>query len=101
MPIEDISEFVEKLDKAGELRRVKTQVDTNLEISEILSRVMYSNGPAILFENVKNYDMPVLANAFGSLKRLEIGLETTDFTEIGQRIVDITKMEMPTGIFDK
>ena len=101
MPIEDISEFVEKLEKAGELRRVKTQVDTNLEISEILSRVMYSNGPAILFENVKNYDMPVLANAFGSLKRLEIGLETTDFTEIGQRIVDITKMEMPTGIFDK
>ena len=76
MPIEDISEFVEKLEKAGELRRVKTQVDANLEISEILSRVMYSNGPAILFENVKNYDMPVLANAFGSLKRLEIGLET-------------------------
>lgn len=101
MPIEDLSEFVEKLEKAGELKRVKTQVDADLEISEILSRVMYSNGPAILFENVKNYDMPVLANAFGSLKRLEIGLETSDFTEIGQRIVDITKMEMPTGIFDK
>ena len=101
MPIEDLSEFVEKLEKAGELRRVKTQVDVDLEISEILSRVMYSNGPAILFENVKNYDMPVLANAFGSLKRLEIGLETSDFIEIGQRIVDITKMEMPTGIFDK
>lgn len=101
MPIEDLSEFVEKLDRAGELKRVKIQVDTDLEISEILSRIMYSNGPAILFENVKNYDMPVLANAFGSLKRLEIGLETSDFTEIGQRIVDITKMEMPTGIFDK
>ncbi len=101
MPIEDLSEFIEKLDKAGELKRVKTQVDADLEISEILSRVMYSKGPAILFENVKNYNMPVLANAFGSLKRLEIGLETSDFTEIGQRIVDITKMEMPTGIFDK
>jgi 4-hydroxy-3-polyprenylbenzoate decarboxylase len=101
VPIEDLSEFIEKLEKAGELKRIKTQVDTNLEISEILSRVMYSNGPAILFENVKNYDMPVLANAFGSLKRLEIGLETQDFTEIGQRIVDITKMEMPTGILDK
>jgi 4-hydroxy-3-polyprenylbenzoate decarboxylase len=101
VPIEDLSEFVEKLDRSGELKRVKIQVDTDLEISEILSRIMYSNGPAILFENVKNYDMPVLANAFGSLKRLEIGLETSDFTEIGQRIVDITKMEMPTGIFDK
>jgi 4-hydroxy-3-polyprenylbenzoate decarboxylase len=101
VPIEDLSEFIEKLEKAGELKRVKTQVDTNLEISEILSRVMYSNGPAILFENVKDYNMPVLANAFGSLRRLEIGLETSNFTEIGQRIVDITKMEMPTGIFDK
>jgi 4-hydroxy-3-polyprenylbenzoate decarboxylase len=101
VPIEDIAEFVEKLENAGELRRVKTLVDTNLEISEILSRVMYSNGPAILFENVKNYDMPILANAFGSLKRLEIGLEMQDFTEIGQRIVDMTRMEMPTGIFDK
>jgi 4-hydroxy-3-polyprenylbenzoate decarboxylase len=101
VPIEDLSEFIEKLEKAGELRRVKTQVDTNLEISEILSRVMYFNGPAVLFENIKDHNMPVLANAFGSLRRLEIGLETSDFTEIGQRIVDITKMEMPTGIFDK
>lgn len=101
MPIEDLAEFVEKLEKAGELKRVKTQVDTNLEISEILSRVMYSNGPAVLFENVKNYDMPVLGNAFGSMKRLEIGLETSNFTEIGQRIVDMTKMDIPTGILDK
>ncbi|MEO9307477.1 MAG: menaquinone biosynthesis decarboxylase [Nitrososphaera sp.] len=101
MPIEDLVEFIEKLENAGELKIVKTQVDANLEISEILSRVMYSNGPAILFENVKNYDMPVLGNAFGSMKRLEIGLEMNDFTEIGQRISDMTRMEMPTGIFDK
>ncbi|VVC05770.1 3-octaprenyl-4-hydroxybenzoate carboxy-lyase [uncultured archaeon] len=101
MPIEELAEFVEKLDKADQLKRVKAPVDTNLEISEILSRVMYSNGPAILFENVKNYEMPVLGNAFGSMKRLEIGLETADFTEIGQRIVDMTKMDIPTGLFDK
>ena len=67
MPIEELSEFVEKLEKAGELKRVKTPVDTNLEISEILSRIMYSNGSAVLFENVKNYDIPVLGNAFGSM----------------------------------
>ena len=101
MPIEDLGEFVEKLEKAGELKRIKTQVDVNLEIAEILRRTMYSNGPALYFENVKNYDMPVLGNAFGSLKRLEIGLETDDFTQIGQRIVDMTKMEIPTGIFEK
>jgi len=62
---------------------------------------MYSKGPAILFENVKNYDTPVLGNAFGSVKRLEIGLETSDFTEIGQRIVDMTRMEIPSGFFNK
>lgn len=101
MPIEDIPQFIQELENAGEIKRVKTEVDTDLEIAEILRRAMYANGPAILFENVKGHDMPVLGNAFGSLKRLEIGLETTDFTEIGQRIVDMTKMEIPSGIFNK
>jgi len=101
VPIEDIHQYIEKLENAGELKRVKTQVDTNLEIAEILRRTMYANGPALLFENVKNYDMPVLGNAFGSIKRLEIGLETSNFTEIGQRIVDMTKMAIPSGFFNK
>ena len=101
MTIEDIHEFVTELEKKGELKRVKTEVDSNLEIAEILRRAMYSNGPAILFENVKNYNMPVLGNAFGSIKRLEIGLEMTDFTEIGQRIADMTKMDMPSGFLNK
>jgi 4-hydroxy-3-polyprenylbenzoate decarboxylase len=76
-------------------------VDTNLEIAEILRRTMYSNGPAVLFEDVKGYEIPVLGNAFGSEKRLEIGLETSDFSEIGQRIVDMTKMEIPSGFLNK
>jgi len=101
MAINDIREFIDNLEKAGELKRVKTEVDTNLEIAEILRRVSYTNGPAILFENVKDYEMPVLGNAFGSIKRLEIGLETTEFSEIGQRITDMTKMEIPSGIFNK
>ncbi|MEK0359945.1 MAG: menaquinone biosynthesis decarboxylase [Nitrosopumilus sp.] len=101
MPIEDIHEFITELEKNGELKRVKTEVDSNLEIAEILRREMYSNGSAILFENVKGYDMPVLGNAFGSIKRLEIGLEMTDFTEIGQRIADMTKMDIPSGFLNK
>lgn len=101
MSLEDLGEFIEKLEVAGELRRVKTQVDADLEIAEILRRVMYANGPAILFENVKNHTMPVLGNAFGSMKRLEIGLGTGDFIQIGQRIVDMTKMDIPTGLFEK
>jgi len=101
VPLQDIPQFIEKLESVGELRRVETQVDTNLEIAEILRRTMYNNGPAVLFENVKDYDMPVLGNAFGSMKRLELGLECTDFTEIGQRIVDLTKMDFPTGFLNK
>lgn len=101
VPIEDTSEFIKALESANELKRVKAQVNADLEIAEILRRTMYSNGPAILFENVKNFDMPVLGNAFGSLKRLQIGLETSDFTEIGQRIVDMTKMEVPSGFLNK
>jgi len=101
MPIQDTQEFIIELEKQGELKRVKAEVDPDLEIAEILRREMYSNGPAILFENVKGHTMPVLGNAFGSMKRLEIGLEMTDFTEIGQRITDMTKMDMPSGLLNK
>ena len=101
MPIEDTHEFIAKLEKNGELKRVKTEVDSDLEIAEILRREMYSNGSAILFENVKGFNMPVLGNAFGSMKRLEIALEMTDFTEIGQRIADMTKMDIPSGLLNK
>ena len=52
-------------------------------------------------KNVKGHSMPVLGNAFGSMKRLEIGLETNDFTEIGHRITDMTKMDMPSGFLNK
>ena len=67
MPIEDIQEFIAELEKRGELKRVTIEVDSELEIAEIMRREMYSNGPAILFENVKGFDMPVLGNAFGSM----------------------------------
>ena len=49
MPVDDIRQFVDELEKAGELKRVKTEVDANLEIAEILRRASYTNGPAILF----------------------------------------------------
>ena len=101
MPIEDTHEFITELEKNGELKRIKTEVDSNLEIAEILRREMYSKGSAILFENVKGYDIPVLGNAFGSIKRLEIGLGMTDFTEIGQRIADMAKMDIPSGVLNK
>ena len=87
MPIDDIRQFTEELEKAGQLKRIKTEVDTNLEIAEILRRVSYTNGPAILFENVKGYEIPVLGNAFGSIKRLEIGLETQSFLRLDKELL--------------
>jgi 4-hydroxy-3-polyprenylbenzoate decarboxylase len=101
VPIEDIHELITEFEKNGELKRVQIEVDSYLEIAEIMRRGMYSDGPAILFENVKGYNMPVLGNAFGSMKRLEIGLEMTDFTEIGKRITDMTKMDVPSGLLNK
>ena len=99
--INDIGDFITNLEKHGELKRIKTSVDPDLEIAEIMRRAMYTHGPALLFEDVKGYDMPVLGNAFGSVKRLEIGLEMTDFTEIGKRIADMTKMDVPSGLLGK
>ena len=102
MPFESLGEFVEALDKAGELKRVKARVSTDLEIAEIMRRLMYSRGgPAVLFESIEGHRMPILGNAFGSIKRLEIALDTTDFTDIGRRIVDLTRMKMPSGMFNK
>jgi len=46
VPIDDIRQFVNELEKVGELKRIKTEVDTNLEIAEILRRVSYTKGPA-------------------------------------------------------
>lgn len=102
MPFESLGEYVDKLDEAGELKRVSTEVSTDLEIAEILRRMMYSrNGPALLFENVKGFNIPVLGNAFGSMKRLQLGLEMEDFSNIGNRIVDLTRMKIPSGMLNK
>ena len=101
MSIDSVGQLVEKLEEADELRRVKAQVDTDLEIAEILRRVTYENGPAVLFENVKGHDIPVLGNAFGSMRRMEIALGTGNYEEIGRRISDMTKMKIPSGLFGK
>lgn len=102
MPFENLSEYIEKLENIGELRRVSTEVNPELEVAEVMRRMMYSkNSPAILFENVKGYNIPILGNAFGSIKRLEIALEIKDFSEIGNRIVELTRMKIPSGVLNK
>jgi 4-hydroxy-3-polyprenylbenzoate decarboxylase len=99
---EDLREYVESLEKIDQLKRIKTRVSVDLEIAEILRRVMYKNeGPAVLFENVEGYKIPVLGNAFGSLRRLKIALDIENFEEIGERMSALTKLKIPHGLLNK
>ena len=61
MAIDSLGDFIDVLERSGELRRVTVPVDSNLEIAEILRRTMYANGPAILFESVRDSEMPCWA----------------------------------------
>jgi 4-hydroxy-3-polyprenylbenzoate decarboxylase len=102
MPFESLGEYVDALEQAGQLVRVKAKVSPDLEVAEIMRRLMYEGDrPAVLFENVEGSKMQILGNAFGTMKRLEIALETEDFTEIGRRITELTKMKMPSGMLNK
>ena len=101
MPFNDLNEFIQALDNAGELKRIKIPVSADLEIAEVLRRVMYDNGPAVLFENVQGYNIPVAGNLFGSEKRMQIALEEPNFEKLGTRITDLLNMEIPTGILEK
>ena len=102
MTFESLHEYVNALDDIGELRKIKTPVSADLEVAEILRRLMYkSNQPAILFENVEGHKYPILGNAFGSIDRLKLALNLDDFTEIGERITMMSKMRVPSSIFGK
>ena len=101
MVFESLQEYVKALEGSNQLKRVRSKVSVDLELAEVLRRMMYNNGSAVLFENVDGFKMPVLGNAFGSMERMKLALDTDNFEEIGERIVGITKMQLPTGILDK
>lgn len=101
MPFENLREYMDALDAAGMLKRVKTKVSVDLEMAEILRRVMYARGPALLFEDVDNYSMRVLGNAFGSIERMKLALQMEEFEEIGERITSLSRMEMPSSLLGK
>ena len=87
MPIEDTHEFITELERNGELKRVKTEVDSDLEIAEILRREMYSNGSAILFENVKGSKYKAVSNLFGTLDRSKFMFR--DSLEIVKQLIEL------------
>ena len=81
MKFKDLSEFIAFLEGKGELRRIKTPVSCELEIAEIADRVVKRGGPALLFENVTGYDIPLLINMYGSEQRTAwaLGVEKLDY----------------------
>ncbi len=100
MAYKDLRELIEVLEKKHLLRRIKTEVSAELEITEILDRAVKSNGPALLFENVKGYKIPVFANAFGTMERMCLALGVDNLDEIGERIQKLLEFEAPSGIWE-
>ena len=98
-----LREFIDRLDREGELLRIKESVSPILEITEITDRVSKQpgGGKALLFENVEGSSMPVLINAFGSSKRMNMALGVHDIEDIPKRIEQYIKIPPPATLLDK
>ncbi len=114
MAYNDLREWIAALDRAGELKRIKTEVDPVLEIAEITDRVskgsfagegaratLSPGGPALLFENPKGSPIPVLINQFGSEKRMRMALGVDSLDEVADRIRLFMDVKSPQGFLDK
>ncbi|OPZ85398.1 MAG: 3-octaprenyl-4-hydroxybenzoate carboxy-lyase [bacterium ADurb.Bin425] len=99
----DLRDFIDVLDRNGELMRISEEVSADLELAEITDRVskMNTGNKALLFTNVKGYEMPVLINAFGSHKRMCLSLEVDNLDSIADRIRSFIKPKVPESFMDK
>jgi 4-hydroxy-3-polyprenylbenzoate decarboxylase len=103
----DLHDFVRRLEREGELKRISVEADVDLEITEITDRVSKVGGPALLFEkprSAKNnsaYSMPLLINMLGSKRRMELALEVNSLEDVARRIEDLLDMKPPEGFLDK
>ena len=104
MAFSDLREFVAHLERRGRLRRVTAPVSRDLEITEIVDRVSKSRGEAnvaLLFERVDGFDVPVLANAFGSADRMAMALGADRLDDLGARIAKLLDLKMPGSFLAK
>ena len=104
MAFQDLRDFMAFLEKKGQLQRITAPVSAELEITEIADRVVKAGGPALLFENVRGYDMPVVINLFGSEERMSWALGVDSLDELGARIkkwLDLVQNRPPEGIIEK
>ena len=102
MTFSDLRAFIEVIESKGLLKRISTEVSTELEIAEIIDRLVKTGGPAVLFENVKGSKVPVLANLFGTRERCALGLGVAedDFIKIGELIAFLQRPKPPEGIWN-
>lgn len=100
MKYKDLREFVALLEEKGELKRIKQEIDPYLEMTEICDRTLKAGGPALLFENPKGHDMPVLGNLFGTPDRVAMGMgrnSVSELREVGQWLSYLKEPEPPKG----
>lgn len=103
MNYRDLRDFISQLESLGELKRIRVVVDPRLEMTEISDRVLRSGGPALLFEKPKGYSVPVLANLFGTPRRVALGMgeeEVTALREIGRLLAALKEPDPPKGMKD-
>ena len=114
MAYDDLRDWIKALDRAGELKRIRTEADPILEIAEITDRVSKSKskdsknkdgvigGKALLFENLKGYPgSELLINQFGSARRMRLALDVDELDQISDRIRAFTDVKSPQGFLDK
>ncbi|MHB1042901.1 MAG: menaquinone biosynthesis decarboxylase [Eubacteriales bacterium] len=102
MAFNDLRDYMAELERRGLLKVIKAEVDADLEITEISDRVVKSGGPALLFEKVKGYRMPVVTNLFGTEERVKLALGVNDLDLIGEELLAILQPpELPTTFIDK
>ncbi|MBA4381740.1 MAG: 4-hydroxy-3-polyprenylbenzoate decarboxylase [Sideroxydans sp.] len=103
MKYHDLRDFISQLENIGELKRVTAPVSTHLEMTEICDRVLRAQGPALLFENVAGHKMPVLANLFGTPRRVALGMgeeNVSALREVGKLLAYLKEPEPPKGLKD-
>ena len=101
----DLRDFMTQLEHMGELKRITQAISPVLEMTEIGDRTLRAGGPALLFENAvhqdKKYTMPVLANLFGTTRRVALGMGAEDISElraIGQLLANLKEPQPPAGL---
>ena len=100
MAFKDLRDFIDLLEQEGELKRIQTEVDPYLEVTEISDRTLRRGGPALLFENVKGSSLPLLANLFGNTRRIALAMGQEDLEglrDVGKLLAFLREPTPPSG----